>query len=283
MFAGITRSSLSSRSSWNPGTLSMVLLSLVVATGCRSCGADNKHKAKKKSDQVVKRKTAPSKPVSSIAAEAGPKGALAKLPFKVPTAEDARELAPEVTAARDLILKADKASTEAGRAQLIEFVKTHETDADAHYWIGRSWMAESVAVPAIDEFKLAIQHDAAFIGARQWASVAMQKEKRCADAVEHLNSVMEARPDDLDAVYNRGVCKIAVADWDTALADLTRYCEKNAEPFCSDVAKAQKMQANATGERRVPTDEEKAEFEKKKAAGELPAAREAFRKKVQGQ
>ena len=58
--------------------------------------------------------------------------------------------------------------------------------------------------------------------------------------------------------------------------------QREHDQLTEHVAKAQKMQANATGERRVPTDEEKAEFEKKKAAGELPAAREAFRKKVQG-
>jgi Flp pilus assembly protein TadD len=281
MSTGFVRSPISSRSPWHPGTLSMVLLSLVVATGCRSCGADKKASAKKKSEKVVKKKP-PGKPVSDMAAESSPKADLQKLPLKSPTAEDAREVAAEVATARDSILKGDKASAEQGRSQLVEFVKTHDTDADAHYWLGRSWLVETVAVPAIDELSLAVQHDGEFIGARQWLAVALHREKRCADAVVHLDKVKQARPEDLDALYNHAVCKAAVSDWDTAFAEFEEYCGKKSEDFCATVPKAKKMHQNATGERRLPTEEEKEEFRRKKEAGELPPEREAFRKQVQG-
>ena len=114
------QSSRTSRTQWGSGTLAMVLLSLVVATGCRSCGSKNKHKAKAKAKVVQKRP--PSKPITDMVANAGPKGKLKKLAMKEPGAEEAREVAPEVAAARDLIVKADKASTEAGRTQLTEFL-----------------------------------------------------------------------------------------------------------------------------------------------------------------
>lgn len=281
MSLGSTHSPLASRSFWNPGTLSTVVLSLVMVTGCRGCWGGDKHKAKKKSSTVVAKK--PGKPVSEIVADVGPKGALKRLPLKLPTAEETREVAPEVAAARDLILKNDKASLEAGRTQLTEFVKTHATDADAHYWMGRSFMSEAGLAPAIEAYKLAIQHDEAFVGARQWASIAMHKEKQCADAIVHLSMVMDARPDDLEAVYNRAVCKAVMDDWGTALPDLTRYCETNAEPFCADVKKASEMQARATGERQLPTEADREEYRRKKAAGELDPRRSALQKQIHGE
>lgn len=281
MSLGSKNSLLVPRSFWNPGTLATVVLSLVMATGCRGCWGGKKHKAKKKSAKVVAKK--PGKPISEMINDSGPKGKIKALPLKLPTAEETREVAPEVAAARDLILKNDAASLEAGRTQLTEFVKINATDADAHYWMGRSFMSDTSLAPAIDAYKLAIQHDEAFVGARQWASIAMHKEKQCADAIVHLSMVMDARPDDLEAVYNRAICKAVMDDWAAALPDLTRYCEANAEPFCADVKSASEIQTRATGKRQVPTEAEREEYRRKKEAGELNPKRAELQKKIHGE
>ena len=111
----------------------------------------------------------------------------------------------------------------------------------------------------------------------------MHKEGQCADAMVHLSMVMDARPDDLEPVYNRAICKMAVDDWGTAFADLKRYCEKHVEPFCAEIEKAEQMHSRATGERRVPTEEEKAAYQKRKEAGELSPRRAKMQKAIHGE
>lgn len=280
MHAGLTRSPLSTRSSWSRGTLTLALVSLVMATGCRGCGSDKK--AAKAAKRVKKKEKKPEgKSVSEMVAEGGPKGDLQKMEMRAPKAAEAtREVAPEVAAARDLILKGEAAAIADGRTQLGEYLKTHETDADAHYWMGRSWMPERIVVPGIEEFTLAIQHDPAFMGARKWMAVALHKEKRCADAMVHLDKVVEVEADNADARFDRAVCEMALDQWDKAITDLQIVCEKKAEPFCEKVEAVKKQVERAGEGRRRMTAEERAEWEKKQAAGETNSARSDFLNKV---
>jgi len=284
MIAGFTRSPLSSRGSWSRGTLSIMLLGLVMASGCRGCGSDKPKKAKKAKKVVKKEKKPPGKSVGEMVQESGPRGELAKLEMRAPKApEEAREVSPEVAAARDLILKGEAAAVADGRTKLTEYLKTHETDADAHYWMGRSWMPERIVVPGIEEFTLAIQHDAEFIGARKWMAVALHKEKRCADAIVHLDKVVTAKPDDLDALIDRAVCEMALDQWDKAITDLSAYCEKKQESFCPNVDKVKGQLSRGTGgERRRMTPEEREAWEKKQAEGGGSDARKDFLEKTQG-
>jgi tetratricopeptide (TPR) repeat protein len=253
-----------------------------MATGCRGCGTDKEAQKAAKAKKVKKKEKKPAgKSVSQMMAENGPKGDLAKLEMKAGSApEEAREVAPEVAAARDLILKGEATAIADGRSQLTEYLKTHETDADAHYWVGRSYMPERIVVPGIEEFTLAIQHDPEFLGARQWISVALHKEKRCADAMEHLDKVVAARPDDVTAVYDRAICEMALDQWDKAIADLTAYCASNAEPFCSKVELVAKQLNRGTGERRRMTPEERKAWKAKQEEGGVSSARQRLMEKT---
>jgi len=160
-----------------------------------------------------------------------------------------------VAAARDLILSGDKAKATDARSQLTEFLKANQGNADAHYWMGRAWMQERIVVPSIEQFELAIQADAGFASPRKWAAVAMHTEKRCAEAMVHLDKVVEMQPESGDPLVDRAVCHIALNDWNKAITDLDAYCTKNAEDkICPSVAKVKEQlaKAPAPGEKKQP-------------------------------
>ena len=278
MSAGIVRSSL--RSPWHGGMLSAMVLGLVVSTGCRGCGADKA--AKKQARKQVVQKKEPGPSVSDMMAAQGPRGELMKIEMRALKApEVSRETAPEVATARDLILSGDKAKGTDARAQLTEFLKTHEGDADAHYWMGRAWMLERIAVPGIEQFELAIQHDSAFVSPYKWAAVALHRENRCADAMVHLDKVIEMAPEDNDGLVDRAVCHIALKDWQKAVADLEAYCAKDTTAeFCPSVAKVKERLAKAAPEgKRQPqrTAEERRALIEARGSGDGPATGKARR------
>jgi hypothetical protein len=278
MFTGIARSTLSSHTTWSRGTLSILLLGLTMATGCRGCGTDKAAKDAVKAKKVRKKDKKPEgKSVAEMIASNGPRAELSKIEMRAPSApEEARDVAPEVAAARDLILKGEPTTIAEGRTNLTEFLKTHETDADAHYWVGRSWMPERIVVPGVEAFTLAIQHDAEFIGARKWISVALHKENRCAEAMEHLDMVVQAKPEDLDALIDRAVCEMNLNQWNKALVDLSAYCEKKPDPFCPAVERVSATLTRATGERRRMTAEERKTWEEKQKTGKKNPTRQKF-------
>jgi Flp pilus assembly protein TadD len=251
-----------------------MVLGLVVSAGCRGCGADKAAKKKARKKVVTKEvKVGPS--VSDMMAGQGPRGELAAIEMSVLTApEPTREVAPEVAAARDLILTGDKAKGTDARSQLTEFLKTQETNPDAHYWMGRAWILERIAVPSIEQFELAIQHDATFVSPYQWAAVALHREKRCADAMVHLNKVIEMKPEDTTARVDRAVCHIALKDWQKAIADLEAHCAKNAdEKFCPAVTKVKERLANAPASGKIQprrTAEERKAFMESRGKGTTP-------------
>jgi len=261
MSAAKTRPSL--RSPWQGGTLSLLLMGLVVSTGCRSCSADKAAKKKARKDIVKKEKKPPGPSIGSMVTKSTPRSQLKATEMRGPKApEDAREVAPEVAAARDLILSGDKAQGAEARTQLGEYLKANETNADAHYWMGRAWMQERIAVPSIEQFELAIQHDPEFIGARKWTAAALHKENRCADALVHLDKVISARPDEADPLVDRAVCHMALNDWDKAIVDLDAYCGKKADdPICADVTKLKELIAKrpeGSSGKRLTAEERKA-------------------------
>jgi len=94
--------------------------------------------------------------------------------------------------------------------------------------------------------------------------------------MEHLDMVVKAKPEDLDALIDRAVCEMTLNQWNKALDDLTAYCEKKPEPFCPSVKKVKKTLTRATGERRRMTAEERKTWEENKKAGKANPDRQKF-------
>jgi hypothetical protein len=96
----------------------------------------------------------------------------------------------------------------------------------------------------------------------------------------HLDKVVQAKPDDVDAVFDRAVCEMALDQWDKAIADLSTFCAKQQESFCETVEKVKAQQARATGERRRMTPEEREAWQKKHADGNVSEGRKSLQEKM---
>lgn len=257
-----------------------VLLLAVVLPGCRSCTGGSPSGELAQEDlpppppppkERAKQRLAANKGMQARRAGlAGPKADLMKLTMRVPTAtEELRAVSTEVEKAKVLVQQQEPGPAAEARQILTTWLESHPDDADAHYWLGRSWQLERVQVQSIDHFNNAVKHDPEFLGARRWLSYALQVEKRCADALPHLTFAVDARDDEAEMYVDRAICEMAVDDWDAALTDLQKGCELEEETHCASVTALVEREARR-----------KARLEARKSGEDLPRKKGAFKAKV---
>ena len=223
--------------------LSLFAVSVAVgASGCSSCGEAEKkvEKAEIKGPPAVKAKAETIEKVqesqASVNAPNSPASKLAAIPMDILTAEEpARTVDPAVQAAKDLILKNDAASSEEARKQLTAFIQANPDNADAHYWLGRSYPQDGAKADTIAAFQAAVAKDAEFIHAQRWLNWALFSEKRCAEASSSLDFVVQKSPSDAGGFIDRAVCGVQTDNWERAIADFSAACDLGRTEICTPV------------------------------------------------
>ena len=217
-------------------------------SGCRSCEATSpKAKVIEGKEATDKKKDASDFLAESRAkrrAKRGKQGlmglreSLGELEMTIPSAaEEVREVAEPVERARTLVLTGETGPATEARGLLTARLAEAPDDVDALYWMGRSYNAERIQVPAVDWYEKALLAEPDFVAAHRWLAFTYHAEGRCQDARPHLDAAVAARPKQADVHIDRAVCSMAVRDWDSVVVDLTAACALESFDWCEDVSK----------------------------------------------
>jgi hypothetical protein len=158
----------------------------------------------------------------------------------ISTPEAEREVAPEVAAARDLVLSGDDAKVGEGRLALDTWLGTHPEDADAFYWRGRSWTAALEHEKAIADYNAAGALDADWVNVYKWLALASFQNDGCEVALPALDRVVELQPAVVVSYTERAQCRTRVRQLDGALEDLKKACELEDTQSCARVTRMEK-------------------------------------------
>ena len=168
----------------------------------------------------------------------GLRESLSQLEMTIPeAAEEEREVAEPVERAKSLVLTGDAGPATEARSLLTAHLQEAPDSVDALYWMGRSFNAERIQVPAVDFYKKALVAEPDFVAAHRWLAFTYHAEGRCSDARPHLDAAITARPEQADVRIDRAVCSMEVRDWDSVLVDLTAACALESFDWCEDVSK----------------------------------------------
>lgn len=227
------------------GALASGLLLGLVLSGCRGCSGGSGGKldeTEASQKKEFKKKTSTARPAAEAVGNGGPIRTLAMRLPQVPEPE--REVSEAVQQAKVLILEgtaeAAGAATEA-RSVLSQWLVDHPTDADAHYWLGRSWMSERIKVQAVAPYEKALEHDPTFVSAHRWLAYVLHAENRCAEAVPHLEAALTALPEDPTVHIDRAVCAVQLQEWDLLAQHLQTACDLGDTEICDTATLAQRM------------------------------------------
>lgn len=222
-------------------------LALVLMPGCRACEGGSGRQVEEVATPRPPKKQRATGDVARKSLVAVTRRNLKSLQMSILDAPEAeRSLAAEVAAARALVEKKEPGAASEARTILGSWIEANPTDADAHYWFGRSWQLERIQVPSIDSFERALSHDAELVAARRWLAQSMFVENRCSDALPHLTMLVDAQPEAGSVYADRAVCHIALDDWDAALVDLSKSCTLGEAPYCTDVRRLEAVEARAS-------------------------------------
>jgi len=225
-------------------------------SGCRSC------ESKPPEPQVVTKKTEThqedfeARRAKRRAKMGDKKGVHARreslntLKMTVPEAtEEARAASEAVERAKTLVLQGELGPATEARGLLTTRLAEAPTDADALYWMGRSYHVERIQVPAIEWYQKALEAEPDFVGAHRWLAWTLHAEGRCEEARPHLDAAVTARPEQADVLVDRAVCAVALRDWDAAVPDLTAACALDSFDWCEEVANLVKAEARRKARR----------------------------------
>ena len=208
---------------------------VLVLGGCRSCGAEPPvpevvKKAELEAEKPVKSAKLISWEEQRQARSIGSAEKLGDIEMMIPdAAEEARALTDAVERAKALVLGGGVGPATEARSLLTSRLAEAPTDPDALYWMGRSYQAERIQVPAIEWYQRAVESDPEFVSAHRWLAYTLLHEQRCKEAKVHLDAAVASRPEQADVLVDRGVCSADLRDVESALVDFKAACEL--EPF----------------------------------------------------
>lgn len=146
--------------------------------------------------------------------------------------DDAREVAPEVAAARDLIKGEDEAKRSEGIAALDTWIAAHPDDADALHWRGRGYVALKDHAKAAPDLGMAIEKDATWVNGYRWAAFNQFQIDGCENAMSFLEKAVELAPEDGLSHFDRAQCRAELRAFDGAAEDAKKACELGLEAAC---------------------------------------------------
>lgn len=230
---------------------------VVVLAGCRSCGAEPPVPEVVKKTELEVNVKKPVKTEKLIAWERqrelrskSSRATLRDIKMTTPDAtEEARALTDGVKGAMTLVLKGGVGPATEARGLLTARLAAAPTDPDALYWMGRSYQAERIQVPAIEWYQRAVESDPGFVSAHRWLAYTFFSEGRCDEAKEHLDAAVTGRPDTADVLVDRGVCSVATGDIPAALIDLGAACTLEPFEWCATLEEAEKEQTRRAEQR----------------------------------
>ena len=147
-------------------------------------------------------------------------------------ADDAREVAPEVAAARDLIKGDDEAKRTEGIAALDTWIAAHPDDADALHWRGRGYAAAKDHAKAAPDFGLSVEKDATWVNGFRWAAFNQFQIDGCTNAISYLEKAVELAPEDPISHFDRAQCRAELRALQGAAEDAKRACDLGLEAAC---------------------------------------------------
>lgn len=130
--------------------------------------------------------------------------------------------------------------------------------ADPLYWRGRCAASEERWGDAVRDLKAATEIDPAFVGALQHLSDAYVMQRDCRSALPYLDRLVELRPEDGVAYYNRGHCRYYLKDAEGSIADAHRGCELGHTPSCNLLPRLERRLSWQNGLRERGGEEERA-------------------------
>lgn len=230
---------------------------VVGLSGCRSCESKPpKAKVLEAKEKTAKEGTrdylgegrAKRRGKRSKQGRIGLRESLTQLKMTIPAAaEEVREVAEPVERAKALVLTGEAGPSTEARSLLTAHLQESPDSVDALYWMGRSFNAERIQVPAVDFYKKALVAEPDFVAAHRWLAYTFHAEGRCEDARPHLDAAVTASPTKADVLVDRAVCGMVLRDWDSVMVDLTAACALETYDWCEDVAKL----ATAEGKRQA--------------------------------
>lgn len=139
-----------------------------------------------------------------------------------------RSPAPAVQQAAALI-EGDPA---AAMARLDAHLAEHPDDPDALVLRSAQRPAEQLD-QALAEAQRAVDLDGDFLGARIQLTDLLVPQRRCAEALPHLDWMVDRYPQHANAWSNRAFCSFATGHWEPGLADTLRACELGLVDACA--------------------------------------------------
>lgn len=155
-------------------------------------------------------------------------------------AEADRPVSDEVQHAIDLLNSGDAAGA---RRQLDAWVEDRPDDIDARYWRAKAALQTMAWSAAEADARVVITAAPDWVNPRVVLGGALAMQKRCEDALPHLERVIELMPGHHIGYVNRGSCRYRVGDVEGSIADAQMACELGNDRACRMVPKLEKRKA----------------------------------------
>jgi tetratricopeptide (TPR) repeat protein len=183
-----------------------------------------------------------------------------------PLEEADRPVAPEVQAAIDL-LEADPPDAVGARKALDAWVAAHPDDMDARYWRAKSELQTMAWPEAEADAKMVVEAEPDWVNPKVVLGGALAMQKRCEEALPHLERVIELRPEHHIGYMNRGSCRYRVGDVDGSIEDAKKACALGNDRACRTVGQLERRKVW----KQNLEERERKKAEEQAAAGTPPA------------
>ena len=172
-------------------------------------------------------------PAPGTGPKTGPKTGRTPVPSTAPPLEEAdRPVSAEVQAAIDLL---DGGDALAARKALDAWVAAHPDDMDARYWRAKTELQTMAWPEAEADAALVVAAVPGWVNPKVVLGGALAMQKRCEDALPHLEQVVALMPEHHIGYMNRGSCRYRVGDVDGAIADAQQACSLGNDRACRTV------------------------------------------------
>lgn len=169
------------------------------------------------------------------ATPAGTKKARAPRRSTAPRLEEAdRPVAAPVQEAIDR-LQAEPADAVGARKALDTWIEQHPDDLDARYWRGKTELQTMAWAEAEADLQLVVAGEPDWVNPKVVLAGALAMQRRCEEALPHLDAVVAQLPDHHIGYVNRGSCRYRVGDVDGSIADATKACELGNDRACRTI------------------------------------------------
>jgi Tfp pilus assembly protein PilF len=197
-----------------------------------------------------------------------PKAAKAKrkaVPSTAPPLEEAdRPVSAEVQAAIDLLNGDDAVGA---RAALDTWVAAHPDDLDARYWRAKTELQTMAWAEAEADAMIVVEAVPGWVNPKVLLGGALAMQRRCEEALPHLEQVVALMPEHHIGYMNRGSCRYRVGDVDGSIEDAKKACALGNDRACRTAPKLER--------RKIWKENLKRKAAEKAAAAEAAAAEAA--------